>query len=137
MNSRIAVTLGAVAVCAVLGISVANYDRSHPIQPAVDSREEPQNSLSAPSQPPLEAFSPITPSSHSETPQTSSSATEGYWLRSDEGRLGVFLEGSDTPEMVFDVYIKHLPQADRLALEQGLYVEGYEQLVGLIEDYIS
>ena len=61
----------------------------------------------------------------------------GYLLRSYDGRLAVFREGSDTPEMIFDVYTRLLPQSDRERLEDGISAPDYETLTRLIEDYIS
>ena len=61
----------------------------------------------------------------------------GYLLRSYDGRLAVFREGSDTPEMIFDVYTRLLPQSDRERLEEGISAPDYETLTRLIEDYIS
>ena len=61
----------------------------------------------------------------------------GYRLQSYNGRLAIFREGSDTPEMIFDVYTRLLPQADRERLEQGITAPDYETLTRLIEDYIS
>ena len=61
----------------------------------------------------------------------------GYLLRSYNGRLAVFREGSDAPEMIFDVYTRLLPQSDRERLEEGISAPDYETLTRLIEDYIS
>ena len=61
----------------------------------------------------------------------------GYLLRSYEGRLAVFRQGCDTPELIFDVYTRLLPPADRDRLETGISAPDYETLTRLIEDYIS
>ena len=63
--------------------------------------------------------------------------TAGYLLRSYEGRLAVFRQGCDTPELIFDVYTRLLPPADRDRLETGISAPDYETLTRLIEDYIS
>ena len=39
--------------------------------------------------------------------------------------------------MVFDVYVRLLPEYDRGQLNQGVYVKDYEELINRIEDYIS
>ena len=61
----------------------------------------------------------------------------GYLLKSYEGRLAVFRQGCDTPELIFDVYTRLLPPADRDRLETGISAPDYETLTRLIEDYIS
>ena len=88
-------------------------------------------------------FSPAAPS-----PQTQQSSedvpdvqrdtpTAQYYLRDYEGKLAVFLPDSQTPEMVFDVYLSTLPPYDRGELQLGVPVASYEELVERIEDYIS
>ena len=62
---------------------------------------------------------------------------EGYLLRDYHGRLAVVKAGEETPEMIFDVYTKTLPEADQSMLAEGIYVESYEELLSLIEDYVS
>ena len=62
---------------------------------------------------------------------------EGYLLRDYRGRLAVVKAGEKTPEMIFDVYTKTLPEADQSMLAEGIYVESYEELLSLIEDYVS
>lgn len=61
----------------------------------------------------------------------------GYLLKSYEGRLAVFRQGCDTPELIFDVYTRLLPPADRDRLETGISAPDYETLTRLIEDYTS
>ena len=87
---------------------------------------------SAPAVPePLPAETPVDTQPQQPEPQG------GYRLQSYNGRLAIFREGSDTPEMIFDVYTRLLPQADRERLEQGITAPDYETLTRLIEDYIS
>ena len=69
--------------------------------------------------------------------RTSAPPPAGYLLRSYEGRLAVFRQGCDTPELIFDVYTRLLPPADRDRLETGISAPDYETLTRLIEDYIS
>jgi len=61
----------------------------------------------------------------------------GYLLREHEGKLAVFEKGQDTPHMVFDIYVSTLPDYDQGQLAQGVKVKDYDELVLLIEDYIS
>lgn len=60
-----------------------------------------------------------------------------YLLRAYDGKLAVFTTNLVEPDMVFDVYIKTLPEYDREQLERGVRVPDYESLTALIEDYIS
>ncbi|MEG1773484.1 MAG: hypothetical protein RR320_01380 [Oscillospiraceae bacterium] len=60
-----------------------------------------------------------------------------YRLAGSEGKLAVYLVGKQTPELVFDIWLHHLPDVDRLRLEEGIEIEDYQQLLRLIEDYTS
>lgn len=60
-----------------------------------------------------------------------------YRLAGKDGKLAVFIIGKTEPELVFDIYLHHLPDVDRLRLEEGIEVEDYQQLLQLIEDYTS
>ncbi len=66
-----------------------------------------------------------------------SSSGPGYYIKDWEGRVSIIQEGADTPEMIFDIYTRLLPEYDQEQLRQGLYVSSYEELAALIEDYIS
>lgn len=60
-----------------------------------------------------------------------------YMLKEHEGRVAVFRTGSSEPELVLDALVKYLPDYDRSQMEQGIPVKDYDELVSLIEDYIS
>ena len=60
-----------------------------------------------------------------------------YVLRDYGGKLAVFEADSVTPDIVFDVYIKNLPEFDIKELQTGVYARDTEELNRLIEDYIS
>ncbi len=90
---------------------------------------------SAPEKTPQLAESSSSSSSSQISVQESSSWP--YLLRAYEGKLAVFTDDLVQPEMVFDVYIKTLPEYDQKELERGIRVENYEKLTALIEDYIS
>ena len=95
-------------------------------------RKAPPQQTAEPTVPePLPAETPV------DTPPQEPEPPGGYRLQSYNGRLAIFREGSDTPEMIFDVYTRLLPQADRDRLEQGITAPDYETLTRLIEDYIS
>lgn len=42
-----------------------------------------------------------------------------------------------SPLLVFDVYVNTLPEYDQQLLQEGISVEGEQQLTRIIEDYIS
>lgn len=60
-----------------------------------------------------------------------------YLLKGYEGKLAVFIIGKEEPELVLDRYLHHLPDVDRLKLEEGIEVVEYADLLRLIEDYTS
>lgn len=64
-----------------------------------------------------------------------SPAQPRYRLVGHEGKLAVFIVGKSEPEIVLNVYLHHLPDVDRLQLEEGIEVDDYQQLLRLIEDY--
>lgn len=72
-----------------------------------------------------------------EKPPTQAQEEYQYILRISQGQLAVFLKGEETAQMVFDVPIATLPAFDQQQLEEGVYAKDYQQLVSLIEDYIS
>ena len=143
MNGKQVLTLGAAAVCALAGVAVAQYDlkQAPPTAPAAGvvsgvAKEQPEQ----PSAPPESSGSGSAASGEAaQTAQAPAGGQDGpvYWLRSSEGRLGVFLDDAPEPEMVLDVYISSLPEADRAALESGVRAGSYQELVSMIEDYIS
>ena len=60
-----------------------------------------------------------------------------YLLRAYQEHIGVFRPGESQPAMVLDVWLHHLPAYDQQQLEQGIYLQSYEELVKRMEDYIS
>ena len=71
--------------------------------------------------------------------EASSEDTSGYpyLLRSYDGKLAVFTDDLVEPDLVFDVYVRTLPEYDQRQLERGVRVRDYDKLTALIEDYIS
>lgn len=123
MPRRIILSLTIAIAALLLGLVLAFFSRSNSSpqpQPSSDPRQTTQSAA-----PPIEKEPEPIPS------------PSGYLLRSYDGRLAVFREGSDTPEMIFDVYTRLLPQSDRERLEEGISAPDYETLTRLIEDYIS
>lgn len=125
MPRRIILSLTIAIAALLLGLVLAFFSRS-------TSSPQPQPS-SDPRQTAHSAAPPIEKEPESEPIPSPS----GYLLRSYDGRLAVFREGSDTPEMIFDVYTRLLPQSDQERLEEGISAPDYETLTRLIEDYIS
>lgn len=78
-----------------------------------------------------------------EVPQSGSAAASrsqpdgGYWLTVYDGRLAAVRDGQTQPEIIYDVFVRVLPECDRLALEAGIYAATREELDALAEDYIS
>jgi len=60
-----------------------------------------------------------------------------YILGEKDGRVAVYLYGKDDPEIVFNVYLHHLPDVDRENLREGIEIADYQTLLTLIEDYTS
>ncbi len=122
MPRRIVLSLAVAIAALLLGLVLAFLSRGSTPEP------QPQEEPISPAQP-VENPLPDEP----EEPQSPA----GYLLRDYEGRLAIFREESNTPEMIFDVYTRLLPQADQERLTEGISAPDYETLTRLIEDYIS
>lgn len=61
----------------------------------------------------------------------------GYTIRSCGDCIGIFAPGSDTPLRIISVDPASLPADARKLLDAGITVESREELLLLIEDYIS
>ena len=60
-----------------------------------------------------------------------------YIIREYEGRVAVFGHGSDTPEIILETFVRHLPIYDRIQLREGVKVHSIQELEARIEDYTS
>ncbi len=60
-----------------------------------------------------------------------------YIIKEYQGRIAIFARGSETPELIFDKQLKHLPEYDRIQLEEGIKIYTGDELNARIEDYIS
>lgn len=69
--------------------------------------------------------------------EPAASKNTGYLLGEYNGRVSVLSPDTREPEMIFDIFIRTLPDADQELLRQGIRVDTYEELTRLIEDYIS
>lgn len=132
MAKRLMMTLGIVIAAILLGVGLslmaAGRTAKELSPPATLSSEQ---TADAPKSPAPQAEKPAPGAAADET------GSSGYLLRAYEGRIAVFREGSTTPDLIFDVYTRMLPQPDQAALEVGILVQDYEELTRLIEDYIS
>lgn len=63
--------------------------------------------------------------------------TPRYVLKGYQGKLAVFIGNKTEPELQFEVYLHHLPDVDRMQLEEGIAVDDYQELLRLIEDFTS
>ncbi len=122
MVKRFLVTGGAVLAAIVLGAALA-------VVPRIDS-------LAAPPQYQIEKEMPPAPEDLSSSPEASS-PSGGYLLGAYNGRVSVLSPETGEPEMIFDIFLRTLPEMDQQLLQEGILVETYEELTRLIEDYIS
>lgn len=60
-----------------------------------------------------------------------------YLMKEHEGKIALFAKGSDEPELVFEKLVKHLPEYDRIQLEEGIKIYTGDELNARIEDFIS
>jgi len=61
----------------------------------------------------------------------------GFILGINDGYITLWKESSSVPLKVFPYRASMLPQADQQALENGIYISGQQQLLQLLEDYLS
>ena len=134
MNSRVVITVATVTFAVLTGVSLAFFLSDNGGPAPIAAQENVMVTESSLPEPQSVPESSSSSSSSSTLPQPQS---PGYLLREHEGKLGVFVGESSEPEMLFDVYIRYLPEYDRQQLAEGIYIEDYAKLVSLIEDYIS
>lgn len=122
MRKNLLITCAALAsVCIVTAFLLSFSELSDPVTPAQPAGEN------------VEAL----PRTDAEVPSEQQSEQYQYYLREYQGKLAVYLPDKEQPEKVFDLYLTTLPAYDRGQLQMGIGVRDYEQLVQLIEDYIS
>ena len=61
----------------------------------------------------------------------------GFILGSFKGYVALWKEGAPDPVQIFPCPVDALPEADRNALEQGIYARSQLELDQLMEDYLS
>ena len=74
-----------------------------------------------------------------EESQVAASETKGngYYIKAYNDMVSVIQEGETTPELIFDIHIKMLPELDQKQLIEGIYADNYEEMTKMVEDYIS
>lgn len=60
-----------------------------------------------------------------------------FLLGVHEGRIALWKDDDPEPVKVFPYYARMLPVADRRALEEGIRFQSADDLVRLLEDYLS
>lgn len=60
-----------------------------------------------------------------------------YILKEFNGKLAVFKNNQETPEIIFDVLVDNLPDVDIAQLKEGLKIQTEQELNERIEDFIS
>lgn len=86
---------------------------------------------------PKDTPQPIADSSIPEPVNSEDTSDYPYMLRTYEGKLAVFTDDPVTPDMVFEVYVRTLPEQDQEELRLGIPVKTFEELNALVEDFIS
>ncbi|MDL2233334.1 hypothetical protein LJC63_07115 [Ruminococcaceae bacterium OttesenSCG-928-L11] len=121
-DRRFWVTGLALALTTTLALALAGIPQEQeavPMQEPVSNIRQQENSAPSPEEPP------------DEEPEYA------YILKEYEGRVAVFVPGSDEPQMTFDTYVRFLPDYDRIQMKAGIPVRDFEALSAIIEDYIS
>lgn len=75
--------------------------------------------------------------SYNSAESSSSSASNAYILKENEGRIAVFAEGKAEPILTTDTMVKILPLEDQQELKDGVKVYGERALQKALEDYCS
>ena len=57
----------------------------------------------------------------------------GTW----KGYIALFQSGKEEPRQIFPVQAASLPEADQMALEEGIVIRSEKKLQQLLEDYLS
>ncbi len=59
----------------------------------------------------------------------------GFVMKAYQGKIALFRENSEQPFQILDFETYLLPDADREALEQGIYADTQEELLSILEDW--
>lgn len=129
MLKRYAAAAAAIALAIAAGAALALVPRLDTVAapPALQAEKEPLPEVSP-------SISGPEPASSSDPDPVEEA---GYLLGEYGGRVSVLSPSTREPEMIFDIFVRTLPEPDQLLLREGIRVETYEELTRLIEDYIS
>lgn len=61
----------------------------------------------------------------------------GFLLGVHNGRIALWKDDDPEPLRVFPYQVSLLPQKDQHALNQGIHIKDRNQLIRLLEDYLS
>lgn len=61
----------------------------------------------------------------------------GMLLSSYKGYLALYETPDPEPKQIFPCAIESLPEADQIALKEGIRIRNQEALSGFLEDYLS
>ena len=61
----------------------------------------------------------------------------GFLLGISDGYIALWKDGNADPLRVFPYKAETLPLSDQQALKKGIYLENKEELLQLMEDYLS
>lgn len=120
MIKRMLATVVAISAAIAAGVALAVVPRVEAVSP----------------QPLAEVDSPSQPAPAEEIPDSAPEKSV-YLLGEYNGRVSVLSPSTLEPEMIFDIFVRTLPDADQELLRQGIRVNTYEELTRLVEDYIS
>lgn len=127
MLKRFFVTVAAILAALTAGAALAVLPRTEPILStaprAASGSTAPESAAPSPAE--------------EQPPSPSSQEAKGYVLGAFDGRVSVLSPDTGEPEMIFDIFLRTLPDADQQLLREGIRVETYSELTRLIEDYIS
>ncbi len=97
--------------------------------------ENPPQSSQQPTDPqlPQQPELPETPAEEIPQPDHDARYEMGIW----EGKVAVFVPGTNHPMRITEMPVSSLPEADQQALEKRIPVYDVQQLAGFLEDYGS
>lgn len=68
--------------------------------------------------------------------ETAQTQKEGFCIRAVNGHVGVYTADGALIHLL-DIRTETLPQAEREALEKGIHVSSWQELIALVQDYTA
>ena len=78
----------------------------------------------------------VSVSTDKEPPYAEKAEADGYCMKAVSGIIGVFTKEGD-PIRTLNTNVSLLPSPDREALEKGIFVETWKEMLALIQDYTN